>query len=64
MSILNPKTAREYVIKKKNIRELLIDLEIGEDTMKTINERVVQMLLSARDRTRGNKRKRMFPIDL
>jgi hypothetical protein len=64
MSILNPKTAREYVIKKKNIRELLIDLEIGEDTMKTINERVVQMLLAARDRTRGNKRKRMFPIDL
>ena len=64
MSVLNPKTAHDYVIKKKNIRELLIDIEIGEETMKTINERVVQMLLAARDRTRGNKRKRMFPIDL
>lgn len=64
MSVMNPKDAREYVIKKRNIRELLMSAEIGEDTMKAINERVVQMLFKAWERTRGNGRKRIFPCDL
>lgn len=64
MSVLNPKNGREYVIKKKNIRELLMRMEIGEESLKTVNERVVQMMLKAQERARANGRKRIFPCDL
>lgn len=64
MSIIDPICKKDYIIKTKQVRELLSECEIGPAFIEKANFMVAQMLIRADNRRKANKRKRIFPCDL
>ena len=64
MSIIDPQKRTDYVIKEKQVRELLVEAEIGKGFLEELNMKVVHMLIQADNRRKKNKRRRIFPCDL
>ena len=64
MSVLDPLSPRDYLIKQNKIRELLIEAEIGVRFLEAVNQKVINLLIEADNRRKSNKRKRIFPCDL
>ena len=60
----NPQSGHDYIIKVSKVRELLPEAEIGPDTIRAINQHLIDFLLIANDRCTMNRRKRIFPHDL
>ena len=63
-SVENPENAHDFVVKIGKIKELLPEAEIGPETLRAINQRVVEMVLIANDRCVKNRRIRIFPHDV
>lgn len=63
MSVIDPVRKADFIIKEKQIRELLSECEISSDFFQYFNQQVIQLLLKADTRRKYNKRKRLFPHD-
>ena len=64
MSVLDPKSKTDYIIKESKIRELLIEAEMGPAFIEEVNQKVIHLLIQADNRRKKNRRKRLFPCDL
>ena len=64
MSVIDPLSPKDYLIKMNKVRELLTECEIGPAFMETLNQKVINLLIAADNRRKYNKRKRIFSCDL
>ena len=64
MSIIDPIKRTDYVVKEKQIRELLSECEVGKQFLEDFNMRVVRLLIDADNRRKANRRKRIFSCDI
>lgn len=64
MSVIDPLSPKQYIVKESKIRELLYECEIGEGFVEKVNRKVIQLLLEADTRRKYNRRKRIYPCDV
>jgi len=64
MSVLDPLSKKDYLIKENKVRELLIECEIGPQFLEDLNQKVINLLITADNRRKKNGRKRLFSCDL
>ena len=64
VSVLDPIRRTDYIIKEKQVRELLSECEVGKRFLADLNFKVVQLIVAADTRRKVNKRKRIFSCDL
>jgi len=64
MSVIDPISKKDYIIKENKVRELLCEAEIGPQFLEDLNQKVINLLITADNRRKYNKRKRVFSCDL
>ena len=64
ISVIDPLSKKDYIIKENKVRMLLTECEIGPAFLEAVNQQVINLLISADNRRKQNRRKRVFPCDI